>query len=200
MCYACTMIFPQQRIKYILVGAIGVLLGLYLLGQVGFNTYVRTQLYPALAERYGVIMKSNSARFNIFTSVIQVRDLSLFSTSSDAQDPYASFGSIRVKLHPSTWWFKHPIRVRSLEIDEGVFHLIRDRAGHLTVEELIHGKENKRLAPVFAGSSSLSGRPASQATEGLLMSFDVVWICVHGRWPVSERLYYIALVVVRSVP
>ena len=57
--------FPKQRIKYGLVGAVGLLLGVYVLGQVGFNTYLRTHVYPDMEDRYGVTMKSQSARFNI---------------------------------------------------------------------------------------------------------------------------------------
>ena len=195
MCYACTMIFSQQRIKYGLVGAVGLLLGVYVLGQVGFNTYLRTHLYPDMEDRYGVAMKSQSSRFNILTGVIEVRDLSLYSTASAAQNPYASFGRIRVKVHPSTWWFKHPIRMRSLEISEGMVCLIRDRAGHLNVHELELAKEKQRVAPIIAGNSTLSTHPSSQATEWLIDEFrcGVDLHYIDQNQPEVDRLYYVAL-------
>ena len=195
MCYACTMIFSQQRIKIGLVGAVGLLLVLFVLGQVGFNTYLRSQLYPAMEGRYGVTIQSESARFNMLTGIIEVRDLSLYSTDSAAQDPYASFGRIRVKVHPSTWWFKHPIRIRSLEISEGMVCLIRDRAGHLNVHEFELAKEKQRVAPIVAGSSTLSTRSSSQAAEWLIDEFrcGVDLHYMDHNQPEVDRLYYVAL-------
>ena len=189
------MILSQQRIKYGLIGAVGILLVVFLLGQVGFNTYLRTQLYPAMEDRYGAAVKTESARFNMLTGVIEVRDLALYSITSVAQNPYASFGRIRVKVHPSTWWFKHPIRIRSLEISEGMVCLIRDRAGHLNVHDLALAKEKQRGAPIIAGSSVLSTYTSSHATEWLIDEFrcGVDLHYVDHNQPEVDRLYYVAL-------
>ena len=189
------MILSQQRIKYGLIGAVGILLVVFVLGQVGFNTYLRTQLYPAMEDRYGTAVKTESARFNIITGVIEVRDLSLYSTTSAELNPYASFGLIRLKVHPSTWWFKHPIRIRSLEISEGIICLIRDRAGHLNLHDFERTEEKQRATPIVAGSSVLSTYTSSHAAEWLIDEFrcGVDLHYVDHNQPEVDRLYYVAL-------
>ena len=73
--------------------------------------------------------------------------------------------------------------------------LIRDRAGHLNVHELELAKKKQRLAPIIAGSSTLSAHPSSQTAEWLIDEFrcGVDLHYMDQNQPVADRLYYVAL-------
>ena len=189
------MSFPKQHIKYGVAGTVCILLIVYLVGQLGFNTYLNRYVYPSLEAGYGIQIQSQSASCNMLTGVIRVRDISLHTASLEFNKALASCGHIRVQLHPSTWWFKHPIRIQSLEISDGRVDLIRNRAGKVNFEVFKSAQGDREIAPVIAGNHILHASKPSQPIEWLIDEFrcgvDIHY--VDQNRPELDHLFYVAL-------
>jgi hypothetical protein len=138
------------------LGAV-ILLGLHIFLQFGLTKTMRGVVLPQVKERVGIDVSVGRLSLNVPNGLLYLSEVKVRNPEGFLLENLASIDRVEVAVDIPSLLTKKLIRVKKIEVENGVLNVIRNKVGELNLDRLLAGVPKPTEEPVAGEPSGETG-------------------------------------------